>query len=347
MATHWRQEYPELIDMGNGPQQAQYFGKRDGQFICLACNQPCPSADHLHAKRHMNNVWRWIEGQRPQWSYDEVERAYDTRQRNVRCTYGWPPAAAAPARQALADGAAARPNAPPLPPPPAPPAGPPPKAATPPGAAALPGAATPNVTPDIILAEFRRMREDMARQAREITSTVDTVVGEVKAIKEEIGAVKEQLRTVFENLEGVVQTSGAAAQDVEVIKGDVAKIKGDVETAKGDVKAIAAQVDSDKLDTDVEAIMDAVETVKRDVETVKGDVGKVMIVSQVAERSVKDVMETLKEDMPTIKERLTTIAQATWIMAYDPKARISARKAKEHPYFRDAASLLAERHAEQ
>lgn len=37
------------------------------------------------------------------------------------------------------------------------------------------------------------------------------------------------------------------------------------------------------------------------------------------------------------------------LMAYDPKARISARKAKEHPYFRDAASeLLAEcRHDEQ
>jgi len=28
------------------------------------------------------------------------------------------------------------------------------------------------------------------------------------------------------------------------------------------------------------------------------------------------------------------------LMAYDPKARISARKAKDHPYFRDAASLL-------
>jgi serine/threonine protein kinase len=35
------------------------------------------------------------------------------------------------------------------------------------------------------------------------------------------------------------------------------------------------------------------------------------------------------------------------LMAYDPKARISARKAKDHPYFRDAASLLAERHDEQ
>ena len=338
-----RHERPELLDMldGQGLQQAGYFVWRPaaGQFHCVACDKPYQSPDHLTSRSHTNHVWWWLEAQHPGWDEHQVERVYETRQRNRNCHLGlW----------SGANGTAKAPG---------PAKAPPPQAAWPPqqATAAAPGAkataaakATAGSPPassgavrldflerEHILAAFNEMRDEVRKmhetQAKATHAALEAVTGDVKSIKEDMKSIfdkieavtgdarslKKELHSIFEKLEGGLQTS-----DVETFKGDVETIKGNVETVKGDMgqmivkQQVAGQSVAQALETiqeDVETIKNKTatcDTVKGDVETIMVDAGKRHHMKTDVDQSVAQAVESVQNEVMTIKGDVETIKQA-------------------------------------
>ena len=309
-----RREYPETLDMmeGLGPEDADYFAWRPsrGQFDCLACGQPCPNDTHLATRHHYNNVWRWIERQRPQWTEDDIELRFNTRTRNRACTYGWlmrnaPPAVAwAPPPLPLAlpapAPAPAQPQAPAPAAPPASAAPPAPAGAQPQGGAhrgAAPAAKAPPPPPPPPPPQQDEAAED--RRSRELATMRDAVTRHTREMNSAIEAVTRDVDTMRRDLRTDLLEMASA---VEKVRGEVATMKHEVrtffETVDATLQASSA-ANLDVLQASGEAAKEVV-TTREDVETIKSGVEKIKSVI-VGSQVDAQTMEAVQGDVQTIK----------------------------------------------
>ena len=326
-----RGEHPETLDMleGLGPKDADYFAWRpsSGMFQCLACGQPCPNTGHLSTRHHYNNVWRWIERQRPQWTEYEVDERFHARTRNMACTYGWrpksPPVAAwgPPPQLALPAPAPApaQPQAPAPAAPPAPAGAPPARAAgappAPAGAQPKGGArwgAAPAQPPPpppqqdgaatAATAAFTTMRDQMARQAKTIQADVETAKGEVATMRTELQATTSTVETIGGEVASMRTELQKTKSAVEEVGGEVASMKHELreffEMLSATLKAVA-EANRQILQTSGKAEKEAV-TTKEGVETIKSDVEKIKRAVEAVQGDVQ-TMEAVPGNVQTIR----------------------------------------------